>query len=387
MRRVNILLFGSYHGNNKGDEAILQSIISNINSMPFDVSVSVSSWDPGYIKNTYGIDSFQVKPWYLPKILTKIVNSDVVVIGGGGLIFDFSNKKLLDFGFSQLPFWLLIAELSKKLKKKTGFFGIGIGPLETKLGKYFTKYVFNKMDFIVVRDERSYAILKELGINRSVQKTSDPTLCLFNKLSSNKDKKKLIYNTIGVSVCPIKNFFGKNIEKKYIEGIASLVNAVIDEYNFQVTFLPMNIRKDIKITKKVTKRIKRTDMIDIIESNLMPLQIIQIIKNFDFFIGTRLHSIIFSSIALTPFLAINYQDKVKEFIYDLKMEDCLIEVPSFVNNEKNILEIFSKKWEEKNHTQKKLEYYVPLISKNSCESFKILESILKEFFKNKKMKT
>ena len=167
----SFLIWGGWYGSrNIGDSAILmglKQLIQRTNPKK-EHYIRALSTDVDYT-TTHGVgaeqalvkrDVFRISPW--PKILKVFMRADKVIISGGTPIFDFSHA------VRTLYFYLPIL-----LKKRFGFFGIGVKPIESRCGRFYIPRVLNKSEFISVRDQDSKDILEGLGVKKNITLTAD----------------------------------------------------------------------------------------------------------------------------------------------------------------------------------------------------------------------
>jgi polysaccharide pyruvyl transferase WcaK-like protein len=156
-----IVISGWYGPGNIGDEAILDAIIDNLVIRFINVKVIALSFNPRNTRSTHKIESVRQVPssvlgWIRSLIffdifrtLWAIKNCDLFIMGGGGFLSDWNNRKPEN--------WLKQIKIAKLLKKETWLYGIGAGPFLTEKGRVTTKYYIDHyVDNIVVRDRYSY---------------------------------------------------------------------------------------------------------------------------------------------------------------------------------------------------------------------------------------
>jgi polysaccharide pyruvyl transferase WcaK-like protein len=79
---------------------------------------------------------------------------------------------------------------------------------------------------------------------------------------------------------------------------------------------------------------------DVLKTKLEPEELLSLLTRLSLVVGVRLHSIIFSSMANIPFIALNYDPKVKYFVEDLGLSELLLEIDEDIS-----LKNFQKKIE------------------------------------------
>jgi polysaccharide pyruvyl transferase WcaK-like protein len=154
----------------------------------------------------------------------KVFISDLVIFGPGGV---FRSKYSLEKK-------IRILETAKKNAK---IIAIGIS-LETELAKKDieykkkVKYFFNKLDFTLVRDLKSFKLLKTLNI-KNVRYANDFSFVLPNII--NAEKKKNNNKILGVSFCNWYNHL--NDTDLLLSKIYNLIKCLILKYSFQEIYL------------------------------------------------------------------------------------------------------------------------------------------------------
>lgn len=391
MKKNKICILAFIGSDNTGDEAILYSIVSKIKN-PRNL-IRIFSFNP---EKTSGLlEDFKEENCKIiniknhKKVIEEIIDSDILICGGGGIIQDQTS-------FYNLPFFLLRVLLAKLFNKRIVFYGVGAGPLLSNFSRILTKFVLNSAKIITVRDKESKQTLMNCGIKRNLIKvTADPAVSL-NGISEKKAKKLLkeegvninkkimiiclrqwfaIYRLLPVKIVKKFNIQTKKDKQKYkyfIKEIAEFLNYCKDKMDFHLVFLPFWKERDNKVHKEVYKLIndKRND-ITILKKSYTPKEIKGIINIADFILGMRLHSIIFASTEKKNFLAINYSQKVKNYL------DLLITEDSTLKNIYANPEDFSAK-----ELKEKLHYILSKTPYQSESFIKNLSEILKQEKKN-----
>nr|MBS0021132.1 polysaccharide pyruvyl transferase family protein [Gammaproteobacteria bacterium] len=86
---------GSYGGLNLGDEAILQVIVSQLRR-DFPVEITVFSRNPRDTLQRHQVDhAVPVREFSRSEILPQIQRLDLLILGGGGILFDAEAKLYL----------------------------------------------------------------------------------------------------------------------------------------------------------------------------------------------------------------------------------------------------------------------------------------------------
>lgn len=226
--------------------------------------------------------------------------ADVVVGAPGGYINSY-------YGIFDKLYVLFACKL---LGKRTAVYSQSVGPLncsDQKLFSFFMKF----LDLVLVRDLISYETATTLaGHKDRIIKTEDAAFLLRpNCLSHNK------YHKVAVSVRDWK-FDSRDVDKYYIL-VAELVKTCLRNGYF-VEFLstcqgvPAYVDDSIVAEKIITTHLSSIDGIIVKAGRYSFDEFRNVIKEYDFIIGTRLHMCILGMINGIPAYNISYEAKGKE---------------------------------------------------------------------------
>jgi len=220
----------------------------------------------------------------------------------------------------------------------------GIGPVNKQINKKLVKWILNKVDLITVRDNPSKELLENLGVLKpSIYVNSDPVFLLKKKnlnnvIDSHPFIQQLINSDdrplIGVSV---REYKGNGLDSKRI--FAQVADYLIEKYKAKIIFFPFKFDEDVHISEEILSLMR--NKAEVLKIKLEPEELLSVLSRLFLVVGVRLHSIIFSSMANIPFIAFNYDPKVKYFVEDLGLSEVLLETGESISL-KNI--------------QKKIEY-------------------------------
>ncbi|MCG2821220.1 MAG: polysaccharide pyruvyl transferase family protein, partial [Candidatus Atribacteria bacterium] len=142
----------------------------------------------------------------------------------------------------------------------------------------------------------------------------------------NSDSRPLI----GVSVREYKNY-GSDL----IRIFAQVADYLIKNYQVKIIFLPFKFDEDVRISEEILSLMK--NKAEVLKIKLEPEELLSVLSRLSLVVGVRLHSIIFSSMANIPFIAFNYDPKVRYFVEDLGLSELLLEIDEDISL-KNIQE-------------------------------------------------
>jgi len=316
---MKIGIVGNYGNDNNGDEAILLSIITQVEQV-FSITredITVFSNNTQQTSEQYGVKSYPL--YYKKGNLYKtffhtyksnqkyVAQFDLLIIGGGGILMDFYRREAHLYSTYGL--------MAANSKVPYIVYGSGAGPLDTFTGKLMIRLLCKHAENVSVRDPESKALLQQIGVKKDIQVIGDPAFTLHNPKEEHVKKPV----QIGLSAVPIYNanyWPSGNVEKydKYVKSMAKNLDNLIKDQNVQVTFFATKYPQDVYVTKDIQKNMQFGNQTKIIDENLKPHRLLEVTKKFDIVIGTRLHSLIMATNAQTPIIALSYHQKVTNYM-------------------------------------------------------------------------
>ncbi|MFZ4199910.1 polysaccharide pyruvyl transferase CsaB [Lysinibacillus sp. fkY74-1] len=295
---MHIVLSGYYGFDNVGDDAILLSIIQALKKWENDIEITVLSNNPTATEQTYGVKA--VNRWKMKEIHQLLKTADGLISGGGSLMQD-------QTGMKTIPYYAGVIQIAKWLKKPVFVYAQGMGPINHSLSKLIVRKTFNKVEQITVRDKASQTLLTEIGVRKETKIVPDPVMGLNGGDFHCEwlDQESLTAESyISVSVRDWPSTIA------YKEKIAHSLDQLVRQGE-QIVFLPMHGEHDLKTSQEVAALMQEKSLIA--PSDLSIEEKIAVIGQSQLLIGMRLHSLIFSAIYATPFIAISYDPKIDAF--------------------------------------------------------------------------
>ena len=325
---VKIIISGYYGFNNTGDEAILKSMVRAFKKKMPQTKIVVLSRNPLQTSQTYQVKA--INRLHLIDIVCCLRDTNLFISGGGGLLQDSTGK-----GWSIL-YYLGLILAAKIVKVPVMIYAQGIGPVNKQINKRLIKWILNKVDLITVRDNSSKELLENLGVVKpSIYVNSDPVFLLNRKnLNSVIDSHPFIQEMInsdnrpliGVSIREYKSN-GLNLKKIF----AQVADYLIENHQAKIIFLPFKFDEDVHISEEILSLMKHKA--EVLKIKLKPEELLSVLSRLSLVVGVRLHSIIFSSMANIPFVAFNYDPKVRYFVEDLGLPELLLEIDEDISLE------------------------------------------------------
>ena len=285
--KKKIAISGYYGFENFGDEAILQVLVNELKDRGY--SVTVFSKNPSITNIKLIVNA--VNRFSLKDLFFTLFKSDVLVSGGGSLLQDVTSLK-------SLFYYLFVIWLALLLRNEVIIFAQGIGPINSPVGRFFTKYLLKKCKFITVRDEKSLFLLRGWGLTPEL--VSDPVWSI-------KTDEKKSENRVGVQL----RSWGK-LSQKYLMTLArNIVERFSDKeiliYSFQDS-LDLELCKHFDAQLKLLNPSVKTRIVN-------GFSVDAVVKSFaslDYLIAMRYHACMLGVKYGIPTLALSYDEKVKK---------------------------------------------------------------------------
>lgn len=307
---------GWYSSQNTGDQAILITITDLLKKRIPDAQFTVFSSKPEFIKQKYGFQSFSHRRQLL-KELWSLMTADLLVMGGGTPFYD-DLLHMLHYSF--------LIFIAKVFNTRTMIYATSSRKLKTKYGRILTRYIFNNVDQITIREKETITEIKKLGIKKPFHLTVDPALTLplappkvmdeiLHKESLNDLKRPLI----GICLRPMLTdafhiHHYQLFSKEEIEHFKRTLVRISDYLTTigTVVFVPMHTvapDDDREFAHEIIGRMQNSSEVKSIENSYSPQENKGILSKLDLVLGVRLHALILASSANVPVIAISYGHK------------------------------------------------------------------------------
>lgn len=257
---------------NFGDEAIARVLTQNLKKNGAEKITLISS-NPEKTAKLYGVESVGMFGFLKP-----IMDSDVLISGGGSLLQDVTSLK-------SLVYYLGIIITALFFRKKVVIFAQGFTPFRTKIGKILTKFVLKRCHKITVRDKQSQELLSGMGINSSL--VSDP---VFGIDVPQKEKKG-----IGLQLRSFPTLTDEFVEK--------LVNEIKTRFpDEEIKLISLQDSIDLPVLEKIGGKLLKNLTVD---------EAIEEISSLKYLFAMRFHACLIGAKAGVNVVGINYDIKVE----------------------------------------------------------------------------
>jgi colanic acid/amylovoran biosynthesis protein len=203
----------------------------------------------------------------------------------------------------------------------------GIGQFDKRLTKSLARFVLNRVDVIMAREEVTKDYVGKLGVHKpKVYLTADHAFVMSpapaGRVAEILEKEgiaKAGRPLVGIAVSNLIHRYAfpdiadrQLKHRKYAEVMAKAADYLVDKMNAEVLLISHSIvltEDDRTISGEVRQQVKRKDKVRVLAGDYMSDELKGIIGTCDMFIGSRMHSTIASTSMGVPTIAIVYGQK------------------------------------------------------------------------------
>lgn len=366
----NIGISGSYGGLNLGDEAILQCIVKRLrDTLP--VRIKVFSRNPEDTLRRHRVDkAIDVRKLSMNEIKPEIEDLDLLILGGGGILYDADAKD-----------YLREVTIARDMNIPAMTYAIGAGPLKDAAMQDLVRETLERTNAITVRERSAQRLLESIGVKKEIIVTADPALLMEPEplpegaLASealDHDKK-----LVGISVRE-PGAAAPDIDEKVYHGLlANAADFIVDRLDADVLFIPLERHSlDLQHSHSVVSMMLKPQRASILKGDYTSGQLLTLMSRLHFAVGMRLHFLIFAAIQKVPFVALPYASKVEGFLEALGFPMPPIQL---VNAGRLIAHI-DYYWDIKDQLKGQIGDKLPELKKKALETNDILLKLINESF-------
>lgn len=306
-----ILISGYYGFDNSGDDAILRAIVNDLDNNIENVEITVLSKNPSYTEKVYKINA--VNRFNIKAVIETIKSCDLFISGGGSLLQDVTSTR-------SLLYYISLMRMAKFFNKKVMVYANGVGPINGRMNRIWTRRILNKVDLITLRDEDSRIFLEELKVdNENIYVTADPVFTL------NPTKPDKVINILKKESIPEnKPLVGVSLRNwrdsdNLVVNMAKAIDHIVEKQNVNVILIPMHYPEDLEISNKVLDKVNNNSTY-VLSNKYSVEDIMGIIKKLEMIIAMRLHSLIYAASQGIPMVGIVYDPKIEGFLKSVDMD-------------------------------------------------------------------
>lgn len=315
-----------------------------------------------------------LKKMYLDEFESKICKNDILIIGGGNMIFDINKYSRSGFKF------LKFIELAKKYNKKVFAISIGIGPFATQKQELNAVNALEKCDYITFRDKNSFEIYKKYNKNLDNVFVSIDPVFLFPYSIKPIDTTTRV---IGLNILNDK-LLGKNLEQyeKIIKGYITLAMNLAKNNNNKIVLFSTEANDYVAVYDVYHNLIKNYSNIEVREINNIN-ELLELYSELSILIGTRMHSMIIAFTQHIPVIGLSWQAKVEAMFDIIDSRECLFEYDKIEDNINSIISSCENKLNNLESEREEIVKKLSLIREKSNINSKILSKLSVQVVRSK----
>lgn len=305
------------------------------------------------------------------------------------------------FSYLHIPYAAKDILLAKILGKKVFVYGVEVGPIVSRMGKFLARMILRNTDIITVRNTQSYQEANALGAkNHQLLLTEDAVFSISTEGLLDKNFLLEKFNLSGkkpmVGICPrilferrrsylpfrfrmrfgllSDDFYHKQQQVK--DFMSRISRFLMDESNVQVIFLPMDISDEAYCDEIIEAAGK--DCIKITLSSMDLREVTSLFSIMDLVISMRLHGLILASCFAIPVISISGVTKNVNFLSKLGCEENSIDIEDLSIGK--FKEVFNHLWPNLSICKQKMQTILTAMRREEEKNFIILRDFLKRIF-------
>src|ERR1043166_1346800 len=218
---------------------------------------------------------------------------DAYMIGGGTLLFRRG-----------------CAEAARDAADSAGsVFVFGSGAADPEFGEVLNAELWNSVlercCFVGVRGFRTREVLQELGCRRTVEVTGDPALHLEARPApGERDPRRIVVNICNTRHARLWGGDNRGVRARVVEATNALV-----QRGFRITFVSFESRND----SYVEAAAREVGGAEFVAGHRSLEGTMDLLGRCRLVIGEKLHSVVLAAAAGTPFIALEYRPKCRDF--------------------------------------------------------------------------
>ena len=327
----SITLLGSSSGRNAGDAALMSGIMDSVDqACGARLRYDIPTIKPGFVRGNYKNDVRPVgmMPWDLSLKMLGLPTYSSIMRTDLSLVFDapLFDRSLYNPLFNFL--WTLHQFLprARRKGKLVGCYNVGTGPVSLAAGRRKLRELLECMDFITVRDQGSYDLLRDIGVkNPRVLLTADAAL---NCYACPDARAREILAAKGVSDPSaalaininqyIDTWAGHGKEsmgrERFLQIYAEALNRVGEQTGAPLVYVCTQ-HHDVDITRDLMSRVKKARSQALVTNvEYSHYEVKGVLAQVGMLYAMRLHALILASAGHTPVAGIAYQPKCRFYL-------------------------------------------------------------------------
>lgn len=367
-RKFRVGISGSYGGLNLGDEAILQALVTELRqSLP--VEITVFSRDPVDTLARHAVEhAVPVRELTRAEVLPEIEPLDLLILGGGGILFD-----------AEVNTYLREVSLAQEIGVPVMIYAVSAGPLQDQTAQALVRDCLNRAAAVTVRERNAQKVLEAVGVQQDIVVTADPAFLLQPQpLPPDTLQREGIDDShllVGISVREPGVAAPDIDEQHYHALLANAADYMIERLDADLVFVPMErLQRDTQHCHSVIAQMAYAHRATVLKGKYTSGQILSLVGHFTFVLGMRLHFLIFAALQRVPAVALSYAGKVTGCLEALELPIS----PLHEVNAGQLMAHIDRSWDFRHDIQVRLEHALPDLQERARTTNRIAVQLLTE---------
>lgn len=307
MTTPRIFALGWYGAGNFGDELLLQILHDWV--LAAGAELSVASVDPEYTRRIHGMPAVDL--FDLPAVVSRIAQSDIVMLGGGGLFhshFGFGAEGLYDPAATDVTLFARPLLAARQLGVPTLAWAQGVGPLDTLYSREVVADLFNAARWVSVRDEASLTLIRQAGFHGEAVVAPDPAWTF-----EVPERAAETCAGHGRRIAVVPRYWPPiaGWEDRFVDALASTLSPddVLVWIPFQPREVPGRSDSDLALVQALMSRFSGAAVQQLLVCHT-PAEAIAEIGRCNAMVSMRLHASIMASLLSVPTINLEYDPKM-----------------------------------------------------------------------------
>jgi polysaccharide pyruvyl transferase WcaK-like protein len=275
-----------------------------------------------------GLGSIVAEVKFLRESYRNIKKVDVLFVAGSGQLTDESGI----WGFPYTLYkWSVLAKWSGC---KLAFIGVGAGPLEHGLSRWFVRQALRRAIFRSYRDESSLRLIRTIGAGEGDMICPD---LAWGKKVAVRSTDKSSGSALRVGVNPMAyhdpRYWPNAKAERFNEYIHKLTDMFIwiAQQGHTVALFPTQLRADVLIIRELASALDKVCPPDIrrrietVEITGLDSQL-EMMSRCDLIIATRFHGVLMSYLVGKPTIGISYHPKINDLMATMGHAECALAI-------------------------------------------------------------
>jgi len=326
-----VVIVGAAGFTNLGDDAILRAMLAELRRVLPGPAFIVAG-GPHPVAEP-GIEWIHVRD--IRAVDAAIARSDLVIVGGGGFIYDYDAILTpRDYFRGDITFmypYFRAAQAASARGVPLYFYAVGVDSLVTPVGRAFARDVLSLASAITVRDELSLLEVRRAGVDPAlVEVTADPAVTAGT--AADEWRERPLGRVVVFVTRPWLRWAGtwtpsaSQLYDTYVGWLASAADHAAEAWDATPVFLPGQRYNDddLETAAEVVARMSAGGRARLVHEVTDDEQYRAALASADAVVSSRLHPVILACNGDVPVVGVAITEKVRAFFLALGISEQLI---------------------------------------------------------------